>query len=138
MTSLISKLPPEIHSSAHQIRQDQSLLGEYEMRIYRGTAGPVVILEAGSNSPMPMEYLSERAVSRFLETLPNETARFFERHVVNNQEIWMEVGYTGKDFFRFTCAPSDLTAAVASRKEDADQALVGAGRIQGAYSARRP
>ena len=137
MTSLISQLPAEIHSSAHQIRHDQSLLGEYEVRIYQGVMGPVVLLEATSNSPMPLEYMAQRAVSRFLETLPNQDARFFERHCIADQESWEEVGFNDKVFYRFPCPPSDLIAAVASRNEASDQALVGEGRIHSTYSTKR-
>lgn len=132
--SVISHLPAEIYSSAHQIRHDNSLLGEYEMRVYRGVDGPVVILEAGSTSPLPLEYLSERAVLKFLEVLPVSRARFFERHSRGHSEILLEVGFGDSGFQRLVCDPGDLIAAV-SRSGQADQSLIGEG--QSSISRRR-
>ena len=126
--SIISQLPAEIYSSAHQVRHDNSLLGEYEMRIYRGVEGPVVILEAGSTSPLPMEYLSERAVIKFLEVLPISHARFFERHSRGHSEILMEVGFNDRGFQRIVCDAGDVIAAV-SRADSGDQSLIGEGHV---------
>jgi hypothetical protein len=133
--TLISQLPAEIHSSVHQIRHDQTLLGEYEIRVFRGVTGPVVVLEAASSSPLPLEYLSERAVIRFREALPNSGTRFFERHDAALDELWAEVGYTESGFSRQRCLPADVRAAVIPG-EASDQALVGEGRIS-TYSIRR-
>jgi hypothetical protein len=137
MTTLISQLPAEIHSSVHQIRHDQTLLGEYELRIFAGVAGPVVVLEAASSSPLPLEYLSERAVITFLEALPSSGARFFERHTTAASERWAEVGYGETGFVRAACQPAQVRAAVVASPGEPDQALVGEGRISSTYSTRR-
>src|SRR5690242_11394607 len=101
--SILSRLPTEVHSSSHQVRLDNAMLGEYEIRIYRGVAGPVVVLEIARTSPLPLEYLSERAVLKFLEALPVSGVRFFERHAQADAEIWFEVGYVGQLFQRVAC-----------------------------------
>lgn len=107
-------LPAEVHSSAHQVRFEGSLIGEYEVRIYRGATGPVVILQVSRSSPLPLEYLSEYAVGRFLEALPNSRARFFERHVVSAAEHWVEVIAQQDAFRRDPCAPAVVSAALAA------------------------
>ena len=141
-STVISRLPSEIHSSAHQVKYASSLLGEYEVRIYRGVLGPVVILEAGRGSPVPLEYLSELAVRQFVETLPVAKSRFFERHLISNREVWVEVGFqrsSGGDneFIRTPCSPSAVTDAVNAEVPEVDEVRLGAGRIAQAYSAKR-
>ena len=112
-SSLLTLMPAEVHSSAHQVRFDGSLIGEYEIRIYRGSNGPVVILQEGSSSPLPLEYMSEYAVMRFQESLPNSRARFFERHVVANRELWVEISRQGDAFRRDACKEAVLRTALA-------------------------
>ena len=106
-------LPSEVHSSAHQVRFEGSLIGEYEVRIYRGCAGPVVILQEGSSSPLPLEYLSEHAVSRFMAALPNSRGRFFERHHLGSREAFVEVINQHGQFRRDPCAAAVVAAALA-------------------------
>lgn len=108
----LSRLPAEIHSSAHQVRYDNSVVAEYEVRIYRGASGPVVVLEEGPSSSLPLEYISELAVFRFQEQVPNSRARYFERHVVATREAFVEVGFERGGFFRIPCRLEDLTAAL--------------------------
>ncbi len=113
-----SRLPTEIHSSAHQVRFENSVIGEFEIRIYRGVDGPVVVVEATSRSPMPVEYLSEFAVRRFLGQIPNTYARFFERQFSGDHEVWVEVGLDGGVFFRRPCLLSDAIEAVVSDESE--------------------
>lgn len=89
------RLPKELHSSAHQVLFDSTLIGEYEMRIHRGVQGPVIVLEETPHSPLPLEYLSEHAVMHFQEACPNARARFFELHLVNGKDAWVEVYLEG-------------------------------------------
>jgi hypothetical protein len=106
-------LPAEVHSSAHQVRFEGSLIGEYEVRIYRGNAGPVVILQEGSSSPLPLEYLSEYAVSRFMAALPNSRGRFFERHHLGSREAFVEVILQHGAYRRDPCPPAVVASALA-------------------------
>ena len=106
-------LPAEVHSSAHQVRFEGSLIGEYEVRIYRGNSGPVVILQEGSSSPLPLEYLSEHAVTRFMESLPSSKGRFFERHHLGGREAFVEVINQHGQFRRDPCPPAVVAAALA-------------------------
>ena len=121
--SVISQLPAEIHSSAHQVRHDNSLLGEYEMRVYKGVEGPLAIVQASTTSPLPLEYLSERAILKFLEALPVSQARFFERHHPGNTEAPMEIGFSPKGFHELSAPPAISIAAV-SRPKSSDQTPV--------------
>lgn len=107
----LNNIPAEIHSSAHQVKYDNSLVGEYEVRIYRGAIGPVIVLEEGSSSPLPLEFISEMAVGRFQAQIPNSRARFFERHVVGAREAWVEVGFERGVFFRVPCQFEEVAAA---------------------------
>ncbi len=134
--SFITRLPPEVHSSAHRVLYDSSLVGEFELRIYRGTSGPVLILEEASSSPMPMEYLSEWAVTRFLDQVPNSLARFFERHVVGSHEVWVEVGFDSGMFFRRPCHVNDLAEAIAMGEAESGPSST-PGRIQEPFAAHR-
>ncbi len=92
---MAGRIPQELHSSAHQVLFDNTLIGEYELRIHRGVQGPVVILEETPHSPLPLEYLSEQAVLHFLEACPSSRARFFEHHLVGGRELWIEVFVEG-------------------------------------------
>ena len=118
-----AKLPPEIYSSAHQVKHDNSLLGEYEMHIYRGVDGPVVVFHATATSPLPLEYLSERATLTFIESLPVRGTRFFERHTRGTAEIWIEILVQGEGFRRAVCSANDVLSAVS--RLDSDQAFSG-------------
>lgn len=89
--ALTAALPVELHSSVHAVRIDGVVLGEYEMRIYRGRHGPVVVVETANRSALPIEYLSAQAVQRFCEALPGTKARFFERHRSSARDVWVEV-----------------------------------------------
>lgn len=84
-------LPMELHSSVHQVRYEDTLLGEYITYIYPGLKGPVVVFTAASRSPLPLEYLSEHGVRRFLESLPNARLQFFERHFNASADTWVEL-----------------------------------------------
>jgi hypothetical protein len=108
-----ASVPAEVHSSAHQVRYEGSLIGEYEVRIYRGCSGPVIILQEGSSSPLPLEYLSEYAVTRFVESLPHGKARFFERHLAGAGEQWVEVSFQHGAFRRDSCTPAVVAVALA-------------------------
>lgn len=110
--SLLSRLPKELHSSAHQVILDNSLIGEYELRIHRGGRGPVIILVEPSSSPLPLEYLSEHAVTRFHDVCPNSRARFFEFHQLGPREVVVEVGREEGVFFRNPCRPEVLLQAL--------------------------
>ena len=113
-------LPAEIHSSVHQIKFDNTLIGEYEVRIYRGTWGPVVVFRETTSSALPLEYLSESGVNRFSSQVPNAMARFFELHLVAGKAIFVEVGYEDEIFFRRYCPVSSVLDALAKDDESAD------------------
>lgn len=94
----------QLHSSAHQVCYEGTLVGEYEVRIYRGVRGPVVILEESASSALPLEYLSEHAVTRFLDAIPSSWVRFFERYEAGGEDMWVEVGLEEGFFFRRPCS----------------------------------
>ncbi|MGI8848077.1 MAG: hypothetical protein ACR2GX_07440 [Candidatus Dormibacteria bacterium] len=106
-------LPSEVHFSVHQVRHEGTLIGEYELHIFRGFKGPVIVFEEGSNSPLPLEYLSEHAVMRFLVSLPHSQARFFERHTLGSQEHWVEVSNRDGHIRRDPCRPAVVNVALA-------------------------
>ncbi len=135
---LINRLPAEIHSSAHQVRYENSVVGEFELRIYRGTNGPVVILEETSSSPMPLEYVSEYSVTRFLDQVPNSTARFFERHLLANHEVWVEVGFEAGVFYRRPCQANEVIESMSHPAgSEFDSGQSAPGRIQEPFAAQR-
>jgi hypothetical protein len=139
MTSFLSRLPAEMHSSAHQVRYDNSMVGEFEIRIYRGINGPVVFFEAASSSSMPMEYLSEYAVTRFLDEIPNSRARFFERHQVpGGQEVWVEVGFEAGLFFRRPTNVVEISQVIQMLPDPGESASQGVpGRMTESYAPQR-
>lgn len=116
MSSILSRLPAELHSSAHRIALGDALIGEYELRIYRGVEGPVVLIQETTTSPLPIEYLSEEAVRRFLAALPASTARFFERHQSVAGEAFVELRRRGGGLERHVVSDREFMHTMGSSR----------------------
>jgi len=84
------------------------------MKIYPGSVGPVVVFDKGDGSPLPIEYLSERAVRLFLTELPNGLARSFERSSGAEGDTWTELIVRGGEVLRDSCRESVVQNALAS------------------------